>query len=125
MPEDEDGRLLLARRAFEPWLGRWDIVGGFLGEGEHPLDGLRREVREETTLEFEPDRYFGAWTGDYDGRATLNLFWTGRFAPGEPHAGDDVAELRWFTRDSLPPASELAFHRLVGDVLRVWRDEHA
>jgi NADH pyrophosphatase NudC (nudix superfamily) len=46
--EDEEGRLLLARRAHEPFKGRWDIPGGFLEEGEHPLDGLRRELCEET-----------------------------------------------------------------------------
>ena len=125
LPEDDDGRLLLARRAFEPWRGCWDILGGFLGEGEHPLDGVRRELREETTLEFEPDSYFGAWTGDYEGRATLNLFWTGRLVAGEPEPNDDVAELRWFAADALPSAGELAFDRLVADVLDVWRDEHA
>ena len=73
LPEDDDGRLLLARRAFEPWRGCWDILGGFLGEGEHPLDGVRRELREETTLEFEPDSYFGAWTGDYFGEVALAM----------------------------------------------------
>ena len=125
LPEDDDGRLLLARRAIEPWRGRWDILGGFLGEGEHPLDGVRRELLEETTLEFEPDRYLGGWMGDYDGRATLNLFWTGRFGPGEPRAHDDVAELRWFSRDELPMPEQLAFHRLVPDVLAAWRNEHA
>ena len=37
-----------------PGKGLWDLPGGFLHEDEHPLDGLRREVREETALEIEP-----------------------------------------------------------------------
>jgi ADP-ribose pyrophosphatase YjhB (NUDIX family) len=124
LPEDGD-RVLLARRAHEPFRGLWDVIGGFVAEGEHPLDGLRREVREETGLDIEVDRMLGIWMGDYDGRATLNLFWTGRLGRGTPHASDDVAELRWFASDSLPPARELAFDGLIATVLEAWRNEHA
>ena len=80
--EDAEGRLLLARRAIEPFKGRWDTPGGFLEEGEHPLDGLRRELREETGLEVEPVDFLGVWMDRYGGgstaEATLNLYWTAR-----------------------------------------------
>lgn len=126
--EDEEGRLLLARRAREPYRGRWDIPGGFLQEGEHPLDALRRELREETGLEVEPDAYLGAFMDRYgDGpsaHATLNLFWTARVTTGEPLAADDVSELRWFAVDELPSGDELAF-ALIPAVLEAWRDQHA
>ena len=61
--------------------------------------------------------------GDYAGRSTLNLFWTGRLGEGEPRAADDVDELRWFPRDALPQSSELAFDGLIAGVLAAWRDE--
>jgi 8-oxo-dGTP diphosphatase len=126
LPEDDAGRVLLARRAGEPFLGLWDVVGGFLEEDEHPLDGLRREVLEETGLDFDPAQLLGIWMGRYDdGRGTLNLFWTGRLGPGTPHAADDVSELRWFAPDELPPPDELAFDGLIGKVLAAWRNEHA
>src|SRR4029450_1887373 len=57
----ENGRVLLARRASEPFEGRWDIPGGFLEEGEDPVDGLRRELKEETGLDVEPERVLGGW----------------------------------------------------------------
>jgi ADP-ribose pyrophosphatase YjhB (NUDIX family) len=119
LPEDGD-RVLLARRGVEPFRGSWDVIGGFIHEGEHPLVGLRREVREETGLGVEVDRLLGIWMGDYAGRSTLNLFWVGRLAAGEPQATDDVAELRWFARDALPPATELAFDGLIAGVLDTW-----
>ena len=46
-----DGKVLLAQRAVEPFHGAWDIPGGFLENGEHPQDGVVRELREETGLE--------------------------------------------------------------------------
>jgi ADP-ribose pyrophosphatase YjhB (NUDIX family) len=124
LPEDGD-RVLLARRAVEPFLGSWDVIGGFIHEGEHPLDGLRREVCEETGLGVEVERLLGIWMGDYAGRSTLNVFWTGRLEPGDPQATDDVAELRWFARDELPHAAELAFDGLIATVLDAWRNQHA
>jgi ADP-ribose pyrophosphatase YjhB (NUDIX family) len=124
LPED-GARVMLARRAYEPFRGLWDVVGGFVGEGEHPLDGLQREVREETGLAFEVGPLLGIWMGDYDGRATLNLYWTGRLGAGSPTPADDVAELRWFAADELPPPQELAFDGLMHDVLTAWRQQHA
>ncbi|HVM16465.1 MAG TPA: NUDIX domain-containing protein [Gaiellaceae bacterium] len=128
LPVDDRGRVLLARRAIEPDKGKWDIVGGFLEEGEHPLDGLRREVREETGLEAEPLEFLTANVDRYgegdDAVWTLNLVWTARVPGGEPEAADDVAELRWFAPDELPPPEACAFEHVAG-VLRAWRDEQA
>jgi NAD+ diphosphatase len=122
--EDDEGRLLLGRRAIEPYRGMWDTLGGFLHEGEDLLDGLRRELREEIGLEVEPVAFLGAWMDRYgtDPRAvhTLNLFWVVRAGPGEPVPADDVSELAWFSPDELPPPDELAFTR-VADVVDAWR----
>ena len=62
---DDEGRVLLTRRRWEPYAGMWDLPGGFLGEDEHPLDALRRELSEETGLEVEPDEWFGAFLVPY------------------------------------------------------------
>jgi ADP-ribose pyrophosphatase YjhB (NUDIX family) len=113
---DDAGRVLLARRKFEPDAGKWDVPGGFLEEDEEALDGLRRELREETGLEIEPLELAGIWADRYGGgdnaTATLNLYWTARIVSGEPTAADDVAELRWFSLDDLPPDEEMAFENV-------------
>jgi len=105
---DDRGRVLLGRRAFDPGAGLWDLPGGFIHEDEHPLDALRREIREETALDIDPVDFLGFWLEPYDGRMVLCLAWTARVS-GEGSAGDDLVELCWFDQDALPAPDELAF----------------
>jgi ADP-ribose pyrophosphatase YjhB (NUDIX family) len=125
---DERGRVLLARRARPPFAGAWDLPGGFVGEDEHPLDCLRRELREETGLEVEPLAFLGIWIDRYSeddsGVVTLNLYWRARAGDGEPRPADDVSELGWFGEHELPPPGGLAF-RTVGDALSAAWDADA
>ena len=108
---DDAGRILLARRAADPRAGLWDLPGGFMDEGEEPLDTLRRELREETGLELEPGAFLGGIPDRYgeDGPWTVNFYWEARLGEGEPRPADDVAELAWFPADALPPRNEFAF----------------
>jgi ADP-ribose pyrophosphatase YjhB (NUDIX family) len=50
----EAGRVLLVRRGHEPMKGHWSLPGGLLELGESLIDGVIREVREETGLIVEP-----------------------------------------------------------------------
>jgi len=114
-----DGCVLLARRDREPGEGKWDLPGGFLEEGEEPLAGLRRELREETGLDVETVAFLGAFVEPYLERYVLGLTWQ-VVAAGDAIAADDVAEVRWFAAGELPPADAFAFphHPLL---LEAWR----
>ena len=120
---DEEGRLLLGRRAFEPDLGMWDTIGGFLEEDEDALAALHREVLEETGLEVSVGEFVGAYSDRYgdgdDTPAVLNLVFEARMVSGEPQPADDVTELAWFPRDELPADDELAFN-WIAPALRQW-----
>jgi NAD+ diphosphatase len=120
---DEEGRLLLARRAHEPYRGMWDTIGGFIEETELPETALRREVAEETGLEIEPGEYVGAYVDRYgdddDAKTTLNLVFDAEVTGGDAAPADDVAELEWFPLDDLPAPAEFAFHD-VGRFVHEW-----
>jgi 8-oxo-dGTP diphosphatase len=85
--------------------GRYDVPGGFLLPGEEPIEGLKREVREETGSEIDvsiddclqivPHTY-----GD-EGDFVLSIGFKARLVSGEPQPDDDVAELRWVTEGEL------------------------
>jgi ADP-ribose pyrophosphatase YjhB (NUDIX family) len=103
---ERDGKVLLARRAIEPRLGLWDLPGGFLEEGEEALDGLRRELAEETGIDVEPVEWLGVFIDPYEGYHVLSLSWLVH-GEGEPRPADDVGELAWFGPTELP--AEMAF----------------
>jgi mutator protein MutT len=121
--DDGEGRVLLSRRAHDPFAGMWDIPGGFLEEGEPPLDCVRRELREEAGIELVDERLLGIWMDRYEYRqrlvATLNIYYAARFGGGTLEPADDVSELRWFAAEEVPH-DELAFGH-IPDVLSAAR----
>lgn len=50
----QQGRVLLVRRGKAPLKGHWTLPGGALEVGETLLEGVVREIREETGLIVEP-----------------------------------------------------------------------
>ena len=58
---DREGpKVLLTRRAIEPYEGYWCLPGGHIDLYEPYVDAIVREVAEETGLEFEA-RFFGCF----------------------------------------------------------------
>jgi 8-oxo-dGTP diphosphatase len=120
---DDAGRVLLARRASEPGAGLWDLIGGFIDEGEDPLSALRREVREELSVEIEPREYLGAYPDRYGdgGIHTLNLYWAAALGDGEIQIDEsELEEIAWFGLEELPGPTEFAFSNTV-QALDDWR----
>ena len=119
---DDDGRLLLIRRAHDPFDGHWDIPGGFCELRELPEAAAVREVREETGLEIETGGLLGMWLDDYGdtGVVTLNVYFHARAVGGTLALEvGEVAEIGWFAADELP--GELAFPDHERLVLDAWR----
>lgn len=123
---DDEGRVLLSRRAHDPGAGLWDLPGGFLEEGEHPLECLGRELREEAGIALAEEQLLGIWMDRYEYKrrvvATLNIYYSARIAEGTPTPADDVVELRWFASGEVPVA-ELAFGH-IAEVLSAWRSRN-
>lgn len=121
-----DDRLLLARRAREPFHGYWDIPGGFLDPGEHPEAAVVRELEEETGLTVVPTRLLGLYADTYgpNGHPTITAYYVARVVGGSERPADDVSELGWFDPDELP--AEIAFAHapaVLADWKRaLWRD---
>jgi 8-oxo-dGTP diphosphatase len=123
-----DGRLLLVRRAIDPWRGYWDIPGGFCEADEHPRETVTREVREEVGLDVAITGMLGIWMDTYGSAvgssppdATMNCYYHAvPVDDAEPLVDlDEASEAAWFAPDRLP--SDLAFPDHAGQVLEAWR----
>ena len=75
-----------------------DVPGGFLELGDHPVDGLKREVREELGLEIRVDPMpvlLAPHNYGPEGVWALAIGFRARILEGAPEPADDVAEALW------------------------------
>jgi ADP-ribose pyrophosphatase YjhB (NUDIX family) len=99
---DDDGRLLLIRRAHEPGRGRWSVPGGRVEAGETDHRAVLREVAEETGLMVEVIRLLGNVRLPSPEGAVFDIYdYLCRPSGGALDAGDDAEETRWCDRDTL------------------------
>jgi 8-oxo-dGTP diphosphatase len=97
-----NGKVLLVHRSIEPYLGYWDIPGGFCEVDEHPAETAIREVREETGLEIDLTGLLGLWMDEYAGSVTLNAYYLARPLSRCIRTGDDADGAAWFAPQALP-----------------------
>jgi mutator protein MutT len=102
-----EGRVLLVRRGQEPLLGEWSIPGGMLETGETILEGVRRELLEETGIEVrvgELIEVFERISLDGEGKAQFHYVVLDYFCEpvrGEARAASDATEIAWVVEAEL------------------------
>jgi 8-oxo-dGTP diphosphatase len=94
---DAKGRVLLVRRKYPPYKGRYALPGGFVEIGETVEDACRRELAEETGLVAGRLRLVGVYSDPKrDPRQhTCSAVFLAKAARGSPRAGDDAAAAEW------------------------------
>lgn len=107
--ENDAGELLLVRHRPERggfWQGKWICPGGKLELGEEIIEGIRREVKEETNLDIqliEPLIPFERIVKS-EGHTELHVIYIdylARLRGGELRPGDDVGEAIWISKAEL------------------------
>lgn len=106
IPEWEDGRILMCRRAIEPRLGRWTFPAGFLELGETSGDGAAREAREEAMADVEPLELLAVINVPYVSQ--IYLIHRGRLRSPEHGPTPESSEVCLMREDEIP-WDEIAF----------------
>jgi len=97
--QNGEGRCLLVRTIYGGSL--WRLPGGFVEEGESPIEALRRELREELSVEIEVIRFVGVYYKIYE--RNLNLVFLCKITRGQPRPDQtEVCEFNYFDLHSLP-----------------------
>jgi len=100
----KDGKVLLGKRAQDPYKGAYDIIGGFMEADELPEAAALREGKEETGLDMKITSLLGMYVDRYgeNGDYTLNIHYLAEIIGGEMQAQDDIASLEWVDINNLP-----------------------
>lgn len=97
--------ILLIRRGQPPRRGEWSLPGGRVQWGERLIDAAIRELREETGVEAEilglVDVVDGLFLETEPARHYVLVDYLARWRGGDPQAGDDAAEARFFDVDEV------------------------
>lgn len=117
-----DGHILLIKRGQNPGKGLWSLPGGFVENNEWVIQGLIRELQEETSLELEQPALLDALqrlqTFDRPDRSQIGRVITHAalfVLPGnrpKVKANDDAADAKWL------PLKKF------GDMTRLMHDDH-
>lgn len=101
--------VLLIRRGAPPLEDAWSLPGGRIEWGERARDAALRELKEETGCEAEIVGLIDVVDAVLSKRSEEGAPWghyvlvdyAARWTGGEPQAGDDARDARFFGRDAL------------------------
>ncbi|RLF52663.1 MAG: NUDIX hydrolase [Thermoplasmata archaeon] len=114
----KNGKILLIKRKNEPFKDKWALPGGFVEYGERVEDAVLREFQEEVGIKAKIKKLLGVYSEpDRDPRGHVISVVFLLEAEGEPKAGDDAADAKFFSLDNLPP---LAFdhEKIIKDAIK-------
>ena len=123
--ERADGKIALVLRGENPGKGLWGLPAGFMEIDETVEQTALRECYEETGLTVRLDELWGVWSYHHESKRTSGVLvlYTARVLGGEPRAGSDSVEVKFFSvEESLNAPLAFETHR---DALTKWKAQKA
>lgn len=109
---DNVGRVLITQRRDN---GKWEPPGGVLENEESIIDGLQREVYEETGLRIEPERLTGVYKNMP--KSVVALVFRAHVLSGELRDSTETVRVQWWDRDRVTSLLDEAYAIRVTDAL--------
>ncbi|MFX0087251.1 MAG: NUDIX hydrolase [Candidatus Hodarchaeota archaeon] len=100
---NQDGEILLTKRAAPPKANYWFPPGGVIDLGETVIEGLSREILEETSITITNLNFLDYIDGlSYDNERKVLYHYVififrANYLEGEVKANDDALDAKWFS----------------------------
>ena len=124
-------KLLLAQRQKkgDPFLGWWDLPGGFIDQGETAEEAMTRELKEELGISLKNKKFFRTFSGTYpsitDPFYVLTVVFIVRIGNSnhvELIDKEELGSFKWFDKKELP--RKIAFdsnQKVIKEFLKIWK----
>lgn len=99
---NDKNEILLVKHTYRQT--EWSLPGGYLKKGEHPLEGIEREILEETGLTVKIEKIMK--TGHDSANARLDISCFGRFISGTFTPSAEVSVHGFFAFNDLQEIGE-------------------
>lgn len=121
----KDGKVLLMKRAGEPFRGMWGIPGGFVEKGERVEEAALREVKEETGIETKVLRLVGVYSDpDRDPRGhVITVAFLLEQTGGELKGNEETQDVRFFEKDDIPEQLAADHTKIIEDAFKILSEE--
>ncbi len=122
----KDGQILLGLRApvkglDMPEVGKWALIGGYFDRDETLVEAVKREVLEESGWEIGDTLLFrvnDSPNRPMEDRQNVDMIFLANAVKQMGNSDKEVAQLKWFPLDSLPPRDQIAFDH--GDSIELY-----
>ncbi len=122
---EDDGHVLLIRRAVPPRRGYWAFPAGYMEADESAEEAAIRETKEETGLDVALDALLNVYSfEDSMHQRGVLILYRAHVVGGTLQPGDDAEDARWFAPHELPPREAIAFSTH-WDALQRWLQARA
>jgi len=107
---ERDGKILLVKETKKIARGLWNHPAGWIDVGENPFESVKREVKEETGYDFEPEYIIGVFSlykkylkEKFDITPhPIKIIFSGKISENSTgELADDVSEMKWFSPEEI------------------------
>ncbi|MHA1895807.1 MAG: NUDIX hydrolase [Promethearchaeota archaeon] len=95
----KDGKFLLLKRNNPPF--KWGPPAGRVFRGEGILDALKREVKEEASINVKIIMPIAIWEGEHDDQRIISFSFLCEYNSGEIKVSEEHTDARWFNLSEL------------------------
>ena len=119
------GKILLIKRATQPFVDYWALPGGFVELNETTERAVEREIHEETNLTTKTKKLVGVYSNPKRDprRHTITIAYLLETINGTAKKTEEAKEVKYFAFDNLPQNIAFDHRKIIMDAEKIYHKE--